>query len=412
MLDEKTIEVIKSTVSVLQSKGEAITTRFYELLFQNHPELLNIFNHTNQKQGRQQAALAGAVYAAAAHIDNLEAILPAVKQIAHKHRSLGVQPEQYPIVGENLLKAIQEVLGLEADNEIIQAWEKAYGEIANVFISVEKEMYQASERQYGGWSGFRHFVVDRKVKESDVITSFYLKPEDGQPIASYQPGQYVSVKMTIPGETYTHIRQYSLSDAPGKGYYRISVKREDTDPTKPDGKISVFLHEQVKEGDILPVSVPSGDFVLNTETARPIVFISGGVGLTPLMSMLNTVVEQYPDRDVTFIQAAANGDVHAMREHVTHMADQYQNIKSFVCYGSPTEKDRAEQRFDKEGYVDLNWLKTVLPDNNADFYFCGPVGFMNAVNQALREWGVNEEQIHFEFFGPAMALESKDPAYL
>lgn len=412
MLDQKTIETIKSTVPVLETQGEAITTRFYELLFESHPELLNIFNHANQKQGRQQSALAGAVYAAAAHIDELETILPTVQQIAHKHRSLGVQPEQYPIVGENLLKAIQEVLGMEETDEVIQAWKKAYEEIASVFIGVEKEMYEESKSQHGGWFGFRHFVVDRKVKESDVITSFYLKPEDGGPIASYQPGQFISVRLALPGETYTQIRQYSLSDAPEKGYYRISVKRENTDPTKPEGKISVYLHEQVEEGDILPVSVPSGNFVLNDEQIRPAVFISGGVGLTPLMSMLNTVAEKNPDRDVTFIQAAQNGNVHAMRKEVAELEKAYNNVKSFTCYDSPTEQDRKEQRFDKEGFVDLNWLQSILPGKEADFYFCGPVGFLNAIHRTLRQWGVDKERIHFEFFGPDMVLESeKEPAF-
>ncbi|MFP3359249.1 globin domain-containing protein, partial [Planococcus sp. SIMBA_143] len=146
------------------------------------PELLNIFNHANQKQGKQQQALANAVYAAAKNIDQLEAILPVVKQVAHKHRSLGVQPEHYPIVGEYLLKAIKDVLKDDATEEILQAWEEAYGVIANVFIEVEEEMYQDAAKQPGGWEQERIFVVDRKEQESDVIPSFYLKPLDGKPI--------------------------------------------------------------------------------------------------------------------------------------------------------------------------------------------------------------------------------------
>lgn len=408
MLDQKTIEVIQSTVPVLESKGGEITTRFYELLFENHPELLNVFNHANQKQGRQQTALANAVYAAAAHIDHLDDILPNVEQIAHKHRSLGVQPEHYPIVGENLLQAIQDVLGLEESDAIIQAWEKAYGEIANAFIGVEKDMYERAENQDGGWKGFRNFVVVDKIKESDVITSFYLKPEDGEPIASYQPGQYISVKLAVPGETNTHIRQYSLSDAPGKDYYRISVKRENTDQTKPEGKISMFLHEQVQEGEILPISAPAGNFALDLEHQHPIVLISGGVGLTPMISMLNTIAEQHPERDVTFIQAAINGQTHAMREDVEKLANQNEHFKSFVCYDSPTERDREEERFDREGYIDLEWLSTILPGKEADFYFCGPVPFMNAINKGLTQWGVKKERIHFEFFGPAIDLKKEE----
>src|SRR4051794_40214843 len=176
MLNEKTIEIVKSTVPVLEKYGKDITTRFYELMFSKHPELLNIFNHANQSKGRQQTALANVVYAAAANIDNLGAIIPAVVQIAHKHRSLGIEAEHYPIVGYHLLGAIKEVLGDAATPEIIEAWGEAYGVIADAFIGIEKEMYDAAEDAEGGWRTFKDFTIVDKVPESDVITSFYLKP--------------------------------------------------------------------------------------------------------------------------------------------------------------------------------------------------------------------------------------------
>jgi nitric oxide dioxygenase len=412
MLSEKTIQTIKSTVPVLEKHGTEITTRFYQMLFGNHPELLNIFNHANQKQGRQQAALANAVYAAAKYIDRLEEILPVVKQIAHKHRSLGVQAEHYPIVGHHLLAAIQDVLGSAATKDILDAWAEAYGMIADAFIGVEKGMYEQSERQTGGWAGFRKFRVDRKVKESDVITSFYLVADDGEAIASFEPGQYVSVKMNIPGEAYTHIRQYSLSDAPGKPYYRISVKREDGAGDSAAGKVSVYLHEQVGAGDVLLLSAPGGDFTLDQNDARPLVLISGGVGLTPMVSMLNTVVAAQPSRRVTFIHAAQNGKVHAMKEHIEEIAGNHAQVAVYWCYNDPTDEDIAANAFDKRGYADLQWLQTVIPDKAASFYFCGPVPFMRAMNSSLKAMGIPEADIHYEFFGPAGSLEpvSEDKA--
>lgn len=165
MLSEKTIQIIKSTVPVLERHGTTITKRFYQLLFTHHPELLNIFNHANQQQGRQQTALANAAYAAAANIDQLEKVVPVVRQIGHKHRSLGIKAEHYPIVGQNLLAAIKDVLGDAATEEIIKAWADAYGVIADIFISVEAEMYDQSEKQEGGWSGFREFRVEKKLRE-------------------------------------------------------------------------------------------------------------------------------------------------------------------------------------------------------------------------------------------------------
>lgn len=162
MLDNKTIEIIKSTVPVLQQHGETITGRFYDLMFQDHPELLNIFNQTNQKKKTQRAALANAVIAAAANIDQLGTIIPVVKQIGHKHRSIGIKAEHYPIVGKYLLIAIKDVLGDAATPDIMQAWEKAYGVIADAFIGIEKEMYEQAEEQAGGWKEYKPFVIAKK----------------------------------------------------------------------------------------------------------------------------------------------------------------------------------------------------------------------------------------------------------
>lgn len=410
MLSEKTIQIIKSTVPVLEVHGVAITKRFYQMLFEAHPELLNVFNHANQKQGRQQNALANAVYAAALHIDKLETIVPVVKQIAHKHRSLGVKPEHYPIVGSTLLAAIKDVLGDAATEGIIRAWAEAYGVIADVFIGVEAELYDQSERQQGGWAGFRAFRVQKRVEESDVITSFYLVPQDGGPIVDFEPGQYVSVKVDIPGEPNTHIRQYSLSNAPGKPYYRISVKREDALHGKPAGKVSVDLHQRLQEGDALCLSAPAGDFTLDRSDKRPVVFISGGVGLTPLVSMLNTLAETDPHRQITFIHAARNGDVHAMKEEVEQLAFRHPQISVYWSYEKPTDRDRAQKAFHKEGYIDLNWLQQVVPTKDASFYFCGPIPFMKALNGMLKDWGIPAADIHYEFFGPSGSLEAETAA--
>ncbi len=405
MLSAKTIQIIKSTVPVLETHGTAITKRFYQLLFSNHPELLNLFNHANQKQGRQPAALANAIYAAAANIDRLEAIAPAVRQIAHKHRSLGVTAEQYPIVGRNLLAAIKEVLGDAATDDILEAWGEAYGAIAKVFIEVEAGMYKESEEREGGWSGFRPFRVERKVRESSVIASFYLVPADGGAAASFEPGQYVSVKCSLPGETYTHIRQYSLSDAPGKPYYRITVKREDGTDSRDGGKVSRYLHEHVREGDVLQLSAPAGDFTADLQDARPAVLISGGVGLTPLISMLHSIAGRQPNRRVIFIHAARNGDVHALKEETEAAVGAHPQAEAHWCYSEPSETDRRRGSFHKEGFIDADWLRHILPDEPAAYYFCGPAPFMRSVYRALKSLHVPAADMHYEFFGPAASLE-------
>ncbi|MCD5322860.1 MULTISPECIES: NO-inducible flavohemoprotein [Pontibacillus] len=403
MLTTEQKSIIKSTAPILKERGTEITSRFYQQLFTSHPELLNLFNQTNQKKGRQQTALAGAVYAAAENIDQLEDILPVVKQIGHKHRSIGVRPEHYPIVGEHLLLAMKEVLGSDATDDVLEAWKEAYGVIASVFIEVEEEMYQDASIQQGGWEGFKPFRVTHKVTESNAITSFYLEPVDGNVLPSFSPGQYISVQLQIEGETYTHIRQYSLSDAPNQNYFRISVKKEsDHDP---EGIVSNHLHERVEVGDEIPVSAPAGDFVLSTKDETPLVLISGGVGLTPLLSMLKTVVHLQPERRVTFIHAARNSQLHALKGEVTDLVKQIETIQNYTIYSDPTEQD--EQSVDTyTGHITLEWLQEILPHNQMEFYFCGPTGFMNAVYSALQGWNVPEDRMHYEFFGPAKSLET------
>lgn len=396
-LDQKTIDTVKATVPVLQEHGTTITKHFYKRMFENHPELKNIFNQTNQRKGDQPKALANTVLAAAMYIDNLEAILPAVKQIGEKHRSLNIKPEQYPIVGENLLLAIKEVLGDAATDDIINAWAKAYGVIADVFISVEKEMYQEVLNQPGGWVDYRDFKVVKKVKESDVITSFYLEPVDGGQFPTYKPGQYITVKAEIEGLEYDHLRQYSLSCAPGEDYYRISVKREDGIEENPAGVVSTFLHEKVNVGDVIPISAPGGDFFLNLEDERPLVLLSGGVGLTPMMSMLETVIKEQPNREVYYIHAARSSKFHAMKARVEEITNEHEQVKSYTVYDHPENGDQ----FDKQGYIDYEWLSTIIPTTDAAFYFCGPKPFMRAMYQNLSKFGVNDSDIHYEVFGPA-----------
>ncbi|MFD2629989.1 NO-inducible flavohemoprotein [Oceanobacillus kapialis] len=396
LLDQTTMDIIKATVPVLAEHGESITKRFYAMMLEAHPELKNVFNQTNQRRGDQPKALANTVYAAAANIDRLEEILPHVKQIAHKHTSLNIKPEQYPIVGKYLLLAIKDVLGDAATDDIIEAWGKAYGVIADVFIAVEKEMYDETAHTPGGWLGFRDFTVEKKVVESDVITSFYLKPTDGQPIQAYEPGQYITVKAKIAGEPYEHLRQYSLSTSPGKDYYRISVKREDALDNLPAGVVSSFLHSSVEEGHTLPITAPSGDFTLQKEQ-KPLVLISGGVGLTPLISMLETTIKEQPERDVIFIHAAKSSQHHAMREHVESLSSKSNHVTHYFVYDDPQDPIAC----DKHGRIDDAWLESILPTTDAAFYFCGPKGFMRSMYMALKKLQVSDESIHYEIFGPA-----------
>lgn len=404
MLSQKTIEIIQSTVPVLEEKGVEITSVFYKNLFESHPELLHIFNHANQQKGRQQTALANTVYAAAKNIQKLHMIVPVVKQIAHKHRSLGVKPEHYPIVGEHLLQAIKQVLGEAATPEILQAWGDAYGVIAGIFIDTEKNLYNEA-----GWEGFKPFKVVRIEKESEFISSFYLESPDGIP--AFLPGQYISLRISIPSETYSMNRQYSLSGSKDMPYLRISVKREGGIESE-SGKVSNYLHDHATVGDIVEISAPAGDFVLNGSAETPVTFISGGVGITPFMSMLHTLAKEQSEREVTFIHATQNSRTHAFSKETASLCTQLPNSRTFAFYSKPTSQDCTDRCFYKEGLISKGDLEKILHNKEGEFYICGPALFMKAMIQNLLNLGVKQEKIHYEFFGPAMDLKAETAAVL
>lgn len=391
MLSQETIDIVKSTVPVLEEHGQTITTVFYKNMFEAHPELLNIFNQANQSQGRQQNALASLVYAAAENIDNLEAVLPAVVQVAHKHKSLNITPEQYPIVGYYLLGAIKEVLGDAATPEIIGAWGEAYEVIAGVFIGIEKDMFEEAKQMDGGWETFKDFTIANKVVESDVITSFYLKPVDGKVLPSYKPGQYITLRVTIPGEEYLVNRQYSLSQAPTGDMYRISVKREDE--FTPNGVMSVNLHLNMNIGDTVEVSVPAGVFHLDTESKNPVTLISGGVGITPMMSMYDSIAKNTPDRPVAFLHSARTRAHQAFNDVLNTLNSSMDSSTYSVLYSD-----------EGDGFMTRDYLASNVLEGS-DIYVCGPTPFLESVMRDLYALGIPEEKIHFEFFGPAVELD-------
>lgn len=398
-LSEKTIAIVKATAPILAERGEAITRRFYQQLFKHNPELLNIFNITNQRTGRQQAALAGAVYAYAANIDNLGTLTKTIQRIAHKHVSLNIQPEHYPVVGHHLLKAMADVLEDAATDEILSSWQEAYSYLSQLFIEIEEGLYQKHQQAEGGWRGTREFQVVNKVQESDLITSFYFEPVDGLAVKAYHPGQYIGIYLHPEHSKYQCIRQYSLSDAPNGRSYRISVKREGECETM--GMVSHYLHDSVEKGHIVRLSPPCGDFCLDCSSDSPLILLSGGVGQTPMLSMLNSLAGKNHQREVIYVHSALNGKVHAFGQHVRELAEQNSNIDQILFYDQPTT-----HCFDHHynGKTNLQLIRERIDLPAAQFYFCGPLGYMVMVKETLQDWGVAEERIHYEVFGPHREL--------
>lgn len=394
-------EIVQATVPVLQQHGETITTEFYRTLFEEHPSLFNIFNPANQQNGGQARSLAASILAYAAHIDKLDQLGGMVNRITHKHASLEVQAEHYPIVGDHLLRAIRTVLGEAATPAVIDAWGAAYGQLAEIMTGVEQKLYAEGQKQPGGWAGYAPLKVERKVVESETITSFHLISPAGAPLPSFLPGQYLGVKAQASDSAYTQIRQYSLSQIANGRSYRISVKRESAPAhiaAAENGLISNHLHDSINEGDTILAHVPQGDFVLRNNS-KPAVLLSGGVGITPAICMFEHLARN-SSRLVLFVHATTQSRHHAFGDEIRALAAAHPHTRALVYYEEVAPADTQGRDYDLEGRITVDSLRPHLFEQETDFYYCGPVGFMAAVERILDELNIPLANRYSEAFAP------------
>ncbi len=392
MISEASRPYIDASVPVLREHGPTITKRFYADMLGTHPGLTRLFNMGNQAQGVQQQSLAAAVFAYAANIGNPDALGPVVKRIVHKHVSVGLRAEHYPIVGHHLLKAIADTLGDAATAPLMDAWKEAYGSLARLLIAAEAEMYSTAGIQPGETRPLR---VVETTQESANVLSIRMVADDGRPLPAFLPGQYVSVAVDLPGGRH-QLRQYSLSDAPGKDSLRISVKREDGGADTPAGEVSNWLHANVKAGSVLQVSHPFGEFTPDTESDRPVVLLSAGIGITPMVAALHRIAQVQPQRRVIFAHAARDRAHHALGAEVDALEAAMPNLEVVTFYEDAAGADDV-----LEGRMDVARLPA-WPRAEADVYLCGPGKFMQAQWLALLHAGVPPARLHREVFGPEL----------
>ncbi|SFD51320.1 globin domain-containing protein [Massilia yuzhufengensis] len=388
MISSASRPYIDASVPVLREHGVAITTTFYASMFAAHPELTKLFNMGNQANGAQQQSLASAVFAYAANIGNAGALGPVVSRIVHKHASVGIRADHYPIVGHHLLGAIKTVLGEAATEPLLAAWEEAYTSLARLLIEAEEKMYAQAGVAPGQTRPMR---VTEVARESDNVISIRMAPLDGGVVPPFQAGQYVSVAVDFK-DGRRQLRQYSLSDAPGKDMLRISVKREEGG-AHPAGEVSTWLHNNVSVGDILHLTHPFGDFLPDTESNEPVVLLSAGVGITPMIAALNRIAMVNPERRVIFAHAARNAAHHA---HQVDVAAARARMPHLHVVSFHEEGDAAGAL---PGKMDLARLPS-WPRTETDVYMCGPLPFMQAQWSALLAAGAPAGRLHREVFGP------------
>jgi len=263
---------------------------------------------------------------------------------------------------------------------------------------------RAAKPIFKAWTGARPFRVAAVVDEAADCKSFYLVPVDGRPLARFEPGQYLTFQLPVQPRQKPVVRCYSLSDRPREDYYRVTVKRIGPPASQsalPAGQGSTFFHRQVQVGSTLAVQAPQGAFFLDPRDASPVVLVGAGIGITPIMSMVNSIVHDRGGRKAFVFAGFRNSREQPFCEAIRELKGQHDNLRLDVSYSRPTPADRLGRDYDRRGRIDVARLREVLPSNNFRFYVCGPAAMMESLVPALLEWGVPEEHVHYEAFGPA-----------
>ena len=396
MLSDSAYPIVKATLPVVGENIQEIARRFYAHMFAEHPELQDgLFNRGNQADGRQQQALAGSVAAYASRLVNTPTELPdhLLSRIAHKHVSLGLHPDQYQIVHDNLMWAIVDVLGDAVTPEVGAAWDEVYWLMANALINKERGLYDAV--RLSPETIWRTWRVAEKIPESGDVVTFIVERVDEREVKPSLPGQYVTLLMRMP-DGVRQPRQYSLTRA-DNGLHRVfAVKRVPGNGTPP-GEMSNLLHDHVQVGDEVTLSVPSGDVVLEY-TNRPLVLASAGIGVTPMAGMLSHLVKAGSQRKVLFLHADASEETFALREQVGSDLGSLLDGRMAVWY-----EQNARPGGEGQHSGLMNVAAVDLPED-AQYYLCGPLPFMQAVRSSLIARGVPARDIQYEVFGPDLWL--------
>ncbi len=361
-------------------------------MFSAHPELLDLFNQGNQADGRQKLALAAAVVGFAESLTAGDEAAPfelVAERIAHKHVSLGIRAEQYPVVGHHLLTAVGTVLGDAVTPEVFAAWHEVYWLLACRLIAAEARLYQRGDLDPADL--WRRWRVAKRLDEAVDAVSFTMVPDDGAAVPQFAPGQYVSVAVELP-DGRRQPRQYSLSHGPGRGSLRITVRRVRGHEGAPAGAVSNYLHDQVNEDDILLLGPPAGETTLDTGDG-PVLLVSAGIGITPMAAMLDHLARTQPTRRIVLAHADRSPAHHALRRECAQTVSGLGDADELYWYESDHDGRSRTGRMD----VDVLPLR---PDTTA--YLCGPLPFMQGIRAGLIRRGVPAERIRYEVFGPGM----------
>ena len=400
-LSPHNVPVIRETLPVIGAHIDEITPLFYKTMFTAHPELIrDTFNRGNQQLGAQQRALAASIATFATMLVDGKSPVDLLSRIGHKHASLGITPDQYQVVHDNLFAAIVEVLGEAVTPEVAEAWDEVYWIMASVLIGFEKELYAEAQVEPG--DVFRTATVIAREDVTDSVAVFTLAGPEGERLPDFRAGQYTSVGVVLP-DGARQLRQYSLSTASGDGTWRIAVRR--VDPTSggcPAGEVSGWLHATAGVGTELQVTLPFGDLVLDQagadsdSTTAPVVLCSAGIGITPMLGMLAQLAADSDPRRVLVLHADRSPDQHVLAGEVAGESSLLADAEVHTWYESGADTASGPGSV-HHGLMDLSEVE--LPAD-AHVFLCGSTGFLQSVRPAFLAAGVPEERLHAELFAP------------
>lgn len=391
-LEPHHVEIVRATLPAIGANIDEITSEFYRRLFAAHPDLLrNVFNRGNQAQGEQQRALAASIATFATHLIDPELPHPRqlLSRIGHKHASLGVLPAHYPIVHEHLFAAIVHVLGDAVTAEVAAAWDRVYWLMADTLMGFEGELYAGAGVEPG--EVFREVRVVERIDDPAATATFVVEAVDAAtPLPNFVPGQYVSVGVDLP-DGARQLRQYSLVQAPGAGRLAFAVRRVDEIDGRPEGEVSSFLHTDVAVGDRLQITLPFGDLTVDTAASTPLVLVSAGIGITPMVGILEYLAATGSQRKVVVLHADRAEATHPLRATQADLVAGLPGAELIVWYEQPSNGAA------RTGFLSLDGIEVPA---GADVYLCGGTGFLQATRAQLKAADIADEQIHFELFAP------------
>lgn len=391
-LEKHHADIVSATLPLIGSRVDDITTEFYRGMFDNHPELLrNLFNRGNQAQGAQQRALAASIATFAAHLVDPDLPHPAelLSRIGHKHASLGITADQYPIVHEHLFAAIVKVLGADTVTaEVAEAWDRVYWIMADTLITLERDLYAAAGVEPG--DVYRRLRVTSRV--DDPSGAVLVSVATGDP-TKFLPGQYVSVGVTLP-DGARQLRQYSLVSVSGTDRLTFVVKPVEASGEAPAGEVSNWIRDNLCIGDLLDVTLPFGDLHPAEQIGQPFVLVSAGVGITPMIGILEALAAEHPDTRVQVLHADRSDTAHALRERQHELIAALPNATLDVWYEDGVTAGAPGVH---PGLLNLAGIDVPA---DAQIYLCGGAGFVQAVRTQLLGRGIAAERVHCELFSP------------